>query len=166
MVPDGRYIIFFRVKDINENINTVKENIFVDTTPKLKLKKVSIRKEKRGLVVNLSSSILFDIGKASLKPESYKALAEVIKILKAYPENKVSIEGHTDSVGSEEANMRLSKNRAWAVYSTLVKMGVDPSRLTVKGWGETRPIAPNTTKRGRAMNRRVEVIILKDTEGE
>ncbi len=86
-------------------------------------------------------------------------------MLQAYPLNKVSIEGHTDSVGSTANNQKLSEKRAKAVYDYLVEVGkIDASRLSVRGWGEDRPIASNRTVRGRDLNRRVEIIVLKREE--
>ncbi len=101
--------------------------------------------------------LLFDFNKAEIKPKYYKNLDEVVKVLKANPDLKVEIQGHTDNIGSAEYNMKLSLRRAQAVADYLIKHGISPSRLRVKGYGFTRPVAPNDTPEGRALNRRVQL---------
>ncbi|MEW6555776.1 MAG: OmpA family protein [Elusimicrobiota bacterium] len=126
------------------------------------VKTIAVKEEKRGLVVNLASSVLFDSGKSELKPTAFTPLNEVVKLMQDYPENKVLIEGHTDSYGSNAYNKKLSEKRAQAVYNMLItKYDVDKSRLQVIGYGEEKPIADNKTADGREQNRRVEIIILK-----
>ncbi len=167
IVPFDRYFVRFVAVDTSGNENTVQEILKVGVKevppPKIELKQSNVREEKRGLVVDLSSEIMFGKGAAELHPAAYVALDEVVDLLKKYP-NKVSVEGHTDTVGGDAENFKLSSARAWAIYSYLVKRGIDPSRMTVKGWGATKPIASNKTSTGRAKNRRVEIIILKDNE--
>jgi OOP family OmpA-OmpF porin len=99
----------------------------------------------------------FDFNRATLKPAGRQVVAEAARVLREKPDLHVSVEGHTDSVGSDAYNMRLSERRASAVRDALVSEGVDASRITVKGWGETKPIASNDTAEGRAQNRRVEI---------
>ena len=89
------------------------------------------------------------------------ALDRVINFMNKNPAIKVEIDGHTDSVGSEAYNMRLSQARARAVVEYLVKHGINRDRLVAKGFGEGKPVAPNTTPEGRAKNRRVEFRILE-----
>ena len=101
--------------------------------------------------------LLFDFNKADIKPQYYKNLDEVIKVLKANPGLKVEIQGHTDNIGSAAYNMKLSLRRAQAVANYLIKHGISPSRLKVKGYGFTRPVASNDTPEGRALNRRVQL---------
>ena len=122
---------------------------------------IVVIQENRGLVVNLSSQVLFGAGKAVLKPEASSALDEVVNLLQTYPENDVLIEGHSDSTGSKKKNQELSSARAWSVYSYLVKKGIAAARLKPKGYGPDRPVASNRTVSGRERNRRVEIIILK-----
>ncbi|MCL2334952.1 MAG: OmpA family protein [Endomicrobia bacterium] len=122
---------------------------------------VSVKEEERGLVINLSSKVLFDVSKSAIKPEAEQSLDEVAGILKVYPANNVLIEGHTDSSGKEKMNLLLSMDRAKAVYDFLVSKGVDGARMQVFGYGDKKPVAPNTTERGKELNRRVEIIILK-----
>jgi outer membrane protein OmpA-like peptidoglycan-associated protein len=82
----------------------------------------------------------------------------IYDLLKDHPEIKLSVEGHTDSDGDEALNQSLSEKRAQAVVDHLVNMGIDSSRLTSKGWGESNPAGPNSTSEGKAANRRVEFV--------
>jgi OOP family OmpA-OmpF porin len=104
-------------------------------------------------------NILFDTGKATLKPESAAALAPVGELLTIDGALKLEIQGHTDNVGTAAANLKLSQDRAAAVKSYLVQtFAVAPARLTTAGFGDTKPVAPNTADEGRAQNRRVELV--------
>ena len=100
----------------------------------------------------------FDFNSSDIRSSSRPVLDQGAELLKANPSVDVRVEGHTDSVGSEEYNQALSVRRAEAVYRYLVNRGVDPERFTVEGLGESRPIASNDTEAGRAQNRRVELI--------
>ena len=102
--------------------------------------------------------VWFDFDKATLKRESDQALGEVLDLLQDDPGLSLDIEGHTDSVGSDEYNMQLSRERADAVADWLVEHGVDESRLGTTGFGESMPVADNGTDAGRAENRRVEIV--------
>jgi outer membrane protein OmpA-like peptidoglycan-associated protein len=102
--------------------------------------------------------INFDTNKWDVKPDAQPALAEVAKALKASPNLKVSIEGHTDNVGQPAANKTLSENRARSVMNALVAQGVPAARLSSAGFGQDRPIADNRSEEGRAKNRRVEIV--------
>lgn len=106
-------------------------------------------------------TILFDTGKASLKTESVSVFVDIIRILNEYPTANFTVEGHTDSVGSESLNQSLSERRANSVRDFLVKEGIDSSRLTAVGYGEAKPIATNNTRAGRTQNRRVEINLVK-----
>ncbi len=108
-----------------------------------------------------AKTILFDTGKATIKAESTSTLVDIIQILNEYPNAKFTVEGHTDSVGRESTNQRLSESRALSVKDFLVDKGVEEFRLSAVGYGETRPIATNTTVTGRAQNRRVEINLVK-----
>jgi outer membrane protein OmpA-like peptidoglycan-associated protein len=118
------------------------------------------RREARGLIVNLSD-VLFDTGQATLKPGAREKLSKLAGILLAYPgAYQIEIEGHTDSVGSEESNLRLSQGRADSVHDYLLHSGVKPDRMmTARGFGKSTPVASNDTAAGRQVNRRVEIII-------
>ena len=104
--------------------------------------------------------ILFDLDKASLQPESTKQLQHVVTLLKENPDLKLEVQGHTDDQGSEDYNLELSQNRAETVVTYLGLFGIDTSRIIPKGFGESKPVMPNTTKEGRAKNRRVELVKL------
>jgi outer membrane protein OmpA-like peptidoglycan-associated protein len=115
---------------------------------------------KKGGKITLRG-INFDTGKATIKPESFPILDQAVELLNKNPKVRVEIQGHTDSVGSDSYNLRLSDARAASVYQYLVSHGIDPTRLSSKGYGETMPIAPNTTTDGRAQNRRIDFQILE-----
>lgn len=118
------------------------------------------KRETRGFIVNIGD-VLFDTGRATLKPAAREKLSKLAGILLAYPGTlMLEIEGHTDSVGSDELNNRLSQARAESVRDYLAQAGVKPDRIkAVRGFGKTKPIATNDTAAGRQMNRRVEVVI-------
>ena len=116
------------------------------------------KKTDRGLVMTLGD-VLFTTGNANLLPGAQRTLDKLAAYLKKNPEKKVSIEGHTDSRGSEDFNMMLSKRRADSVRSALIDRGISSDRITAKGLGERYPIAGNDTAAGRQQNRRVEIII-------
>lgn len=118
------------------------------------------RREARGLIVSLSD-VLFDFNKASLKPGAREKLAKLAGILLAYPGNyRIEIEGHTDAVGTDEYNLKLSQDRAESVRYFLVQSSLAENRIVgTRGLGEVRPVATNDTPEGRQMNRRVEIII-------
>ena len=102
--------------------------------------------------------ILFDTGKDTLKKESDPVLAEIVTLLKGDAALKVSIDGHTDNVGNAKANLALSKKRSETVKKFLVGKGIDGARLATNGFGDSKPVGPNTTEEGKALNRRVELV--------
>jgi outer membrane protein OmpA-like peptidoglycan-associated protein len=107
----------------------------------------------------VTQGILFATGKADVQPESRPVLKEIAAMLQKYGDLKILIEGHTDNVGSAAGNLSLSEARAAAVKGALVAgFGVDGSRVTTKGFGDTKPSVPNATAAGRAQNRRVEIV--------
>ena len=112
----------------------------------------------RGVIVSLSG-ILFDVGKATLKPASQLTVAKLAGILMVFPGMNLSIEGFTDSTGSADLNMRLSTDRARAVYEFLMAQGISNARMKYQGFGPENPVAPNDTEANRARNRRVEVVL-------
>ncbi|MCC1483356.1 OmpA family protein [Winogradskyella immobilis] len=116
-----------------------------------------VTKEIQDTLNSYAKTILFDTGKSSIKDESAKVLADIIAILNKYPTAKFTVEGHTDSVGSEKSNQSLSESRALSVKDYLVANGVDAFRLSSRGFGESKPIADNKTRAGRTENRRVEI---------
>jgi outer membrane protein OmpA-like peptidoglycan-associated protein len=114
---------------------------------------------ERGLVFTLSSDLLFDSGQAVLKPGGEKTLETIAQAVRQQPEQKIVIEGFTDSTGPAELNRRLSEQRAQAVKSALVARGVEAQRIEARGYGPSYPVASNDTPVGRQLNRRVQVVI-------
>jgi outer membrane protein OmpA-like peptidoglycan-associated protein len=102
----------------------------------------------------------FNTGKATLTPESFSVIDELVKYLQRKDDERIEIGGHTDNVGSAPANLKLSLDRANTVRDYLLSKGIDPSRVTSKGYGSTKPVADNKTADGKAMNRRTEVTVL------
>ena len=112
----------------------------------------------RGLIVNMSD-VLFDTGSSTLKPATREKLAKISGIVLAHPGLTLQIEGHTDSVGSDQMNQQLSERRADSVRDFLIAQGVTGSSVTAKGFGKTQPVASNDTAEGRQKNRRVELVV-------
>lgn len=130
------------------------------TAPVIKLE-MEVQPIEVGMHYRLHN-IYFAFNSADILSSSQKVLDEFIVFLNDHPTMTISIEGHTDNVGSDEFNLILSENRAKAVYNYLVNNGIDADRLQYKGFGKTTPIATNETEEGRAMNRRTEFVILND----
>ena len=116
------------------------------------------RDTARGLIVSMSD-VLFDSGRYTLKPGAREKLAKVSGIILGHPGLKIAVEGHTDSIGGDDYNMKLSDNRASAVRDFLVEQGVPPAAVTSQGFGKTMPVADNSTAAGRQQNRRVELVV-------
>jgi outer membrane protein OmpA-like peptidoglycan-associated protein len=123
------------------------------------------RDTARGLIVNMPD-VLFDIGKADLKPTARERLAKIAGILLSYPDIKVEIDGYTDSTGSLDFNERLSQSRADSVRSYLGGQGVKSDSMTTQGFGPNNPIASNETASGRQQNRRVEMVVSGESIGQ
>jgi outer membrane protein OmpA-like peptidoglycan-associated protein len=119
------------------------------------------KKTDRGVVVTLGD-VLFDTGKATLKPGAYGTIERLATVLKEDTARKVMIEGHTDSVGSDEFNQSLSERRAASVQAALFERGVEASQISTVGKGETTPVASNDDAGGRQQNRRVELVFQED----
>ncbi len=107
--------------------------------------------------MQLSADAYFAFDSAKLKPEGEAKLEEIVRAMKDNPALRATIEGHTDSIGSDAYNQRLSERRAGAVRDYLVSRGIDQQRITAEGYGESKPIASNSLAEGRASNRRVEI---------
>jgi outer membrane protein OmpA-like peptidoglycan-associated protein len=122
------------------------------------------RETARGLIVNMSD-VLFDTAKYTLKPGAREKLAKISGIILAHPGLTITVEGHTDSVGGDEYNMKLSEDRANSVRAYLVSQGLDSGIVTAHGFGKTRPVADNSTAAGRQQNRRVEMVVAGDVLG-
>jgi outer membrane protein OmpA-like peptidoglycan-associated protein len=106
----------------------------------------------------IALSIQFDTGKATIKPESLPIIEQMAALLQGTPALNVSVEGHTDSVGSAAANQTLSESRAKAVVAALVGRGIPAGRMSAAGFGASKPVAGNDSEEGRAKNRRVELV--------
>lgn len=116
------------------------------------------RQTERGTIVSLPN-VLFRLDSAELLPGSAASINRLASFLQRHPDSKVSVEGHTDSPGSENYNLDLSQRRADAVRQALVSRGIDPGRVVAQGFGETAPIASNDSPQGRQINRRVDVVV-------
>ena len=112
--------------------------------------------------VKILEQVFFDTGRATIRPESYAVLDAVANVLLLNPQiTKVEVQGHTDNVGTEDTNLRLSQRRAQAVRNYLISKGVKRSRLDAKGYGNSAPVATNDTEDGRGQNRRVQFEIVE-----
>ena len=120
---------------------------------------VKKKADGNGLEVNLKNDILFEVGSAELSEASVKTLTDLNRVLKKYPKNRIVVQGHTDSTGSEAINQKLSTARAKAVYDFLTGSGLKTLSITYVGYGEAYPVASNDTEAGRAANRRVVLVI-------
>ena len=125
-----------------------------DKVPEAKVERVG-----EGIVVELSSQILFGFDQADLSTQAKSNLDQLVNILNEYPDTDIELQGHTDSSGSEAYNQTLSERRAGAVSSYLASKGINNTRLNIKGFGETMPKYDNDSEEGRAQNRRVEFLI-------
>ncbi|HXV14160.1 MAG TPA: OmpA family protein [Candidatus Krumholzibacteria bacterium] len=129
-----------------------------DALSQMEGKFASIHRDARGTIVSLAD-ILFDFDKATLRRDVEFNLVKIATILNQFGEMKILIEGHTDAIGTDEYNLGLSKRRAQAVHDFLVSQDVAATRLSWDGYGESRPVADNTTDEGRQKNRRVDLVI-------
>ncbi len=143
------------------------ENIHIDTGAYQQVTKIiPLERLKKGESIVLKN-IFFDYNKATLRKESLSELDHLVALLKKYPEMKIEIAGHTDNKGSSSYNLQLSQQRAQAVVDYLIRCGIVSKRLTAKGYGETRPVAPNANPdgsdnpKGRQLNRRIEFKIIE-----
>jgi outer membrane protein OmpA-like peptidoglycan-associated protein len=112
------------------------------------------------ITFNEDAGVYFDTNKSAVKGASATTLDKLAGILKEYPNSNILVEGHTDSAGPEDYNMKLSEQRAESVTNYLISQGIDRNRFTTKWYGEDQPVADNTTTEGKAKNRRVELAIL------
>ena len=122
------------------------------------------RESARGLIVSMPD-VLFDFDRSTLRPGAREKLARVAGIVLAYPDLRLEVEGHTDSLGTDEYNQRLSERRADSVLSYLREQGIATSSIVARGFGEARPIVTNDTAEGRQQNRRVELVVSGESIG-
>lgn len=115
----------------------------------------------RGLVMTLGD-VLFDTGQAELKSSASRTVLKLVQFLQLNPRRVVRIEGYTDSTGTPEDNLKLSRDRAQSVADMLVDLGIDEKRIEVEGYGDQYPVEANASERGRAQNRRVEIVFSDD----
>ena len=124
---------------------------------------VAIRREGDLIALTLKGDVTFDVNSDVVLPGLYNELDRIAQILVKYPQTTIVVEGHTDSTGSDAYNQQLSERRAWSVQRLLVERGVNPSRITAIGYGESRPVASNDNPGGRQLNRRVEIRVNPNT---
>jgi outer membrane protein OmpA-like peptidoglycan-associated protein len=124
----------------------------------------AMKREQEVLILSFQSDVWFDFDSAVLRPGAYKEIDRVAAILNRYPETSIRVEGHTDSIGSENYNLELSERRATAVTNALLAKNVDSSRIETIGFGEGNSIADNNEQGGRQLNRRVEIVIVPPAE--
>jgi outer membrane protein OmpA-like peptidoglycan-associated protein len=173
LAPPDKYTCRFIVYDLAGNKSVSSINIELKISGKVEIREVEkkvvrelpagmeVKKIPGGMKIIISANVLFEPQSYQLLPSAYEIFDEVVKILSAYPDSKIRIEGHTDNVGNPSDNQLLSELRARSVYNILVKKKVSPARLMCMGYGDKKPIASNLTPEGRAKNRRIEIIVLK-----
>ncbi|MBM3787627.1 MAG: OmpA family protein [Acidobacteria bacterium] len=122
------------------------------------------RDSARGLIVNMAD-VLFEFGKFNIRPETREKLARISGIILAHPGLRLDVEGHTDSIGSDEVNQKLSDNRASTVRDFLISQGLNADAITARGYGKSQPILENTSAANRQKNRRVEMVVSGDIIG-
>jgi len=113
-----------------------------------------------GIKITFDSGLLFDVDKATLKPQSMENLKNLAGILQKYEDTNILLEGHTDNTGSDEHNLELSRLRSQSVANYLTSLQVSPGRFTIMGYGESQPLGSNETVDGRQMNRRVDLAVM------
>ncbi len=163
VLPLGKNYGFYADKDgyypTSGNLDLTKIN--KDTTLQLDIKLTSINEFKdKNIPINVNN-LFFDYNQYILKEESYPELDRLVTFLKQIPNLKISIEGHTDNIGSDAFNLELAKKRAEEVEKYLISKGIDEKKMKIKAYGSSKPVAANDTPENRAKNRRVEVIFLK-----
>ena len=152
------------LKSIAERRKKVFDNLMASLKSMMDSGKIQVKITRGMLIVQLSENILFPTGSAKLKPEGQETLTELTKIIVSLENRKWQIAGHTDNVGSEVYNWKLSTERALSVVYFMIEQGMPPERLTACGYGQFAPVAPNETDEGKTLNRRIEVILVPNLE--
>jgi outer membrane protein OmpA-like peptidoglycan-associated protein len=152
-----------RAREAEEARRAAEEAMERERKLREELAELQARETERGLMLTLGD-VLFDVDQATLKPGAMQKLFRLVTFLRDDPGRGVLVEGHTDSTGSEDYNLSLSQRRAEAVRSFLVDNGVEGARVLARGYGKGYPVAGNDTAAGRALNRRVELVILRAGE--
>ncbi len=124
------------------------------------LEGAKVERVGEGIKITFNSGLLFDVDRSDLRDSSRQNLTSLAVILNKYPDTNILIEGHTDSTGTEEYNLGLSRRRAEAVAFYLAEQNVSSGRFSVMGYGETQPVAGNDTAEGRQQNRRVDIAVM------
>lgn len=159
ILPYGKRYSFSAKVDgyfpVSENIDLLEVDEYKEILKNLKLVPIEV-----GHTVRLNN-IFFDFGKAELRPESFPELNKVASLMNENPAMEIKISGHTDNVGSDSFNLKLSDDRAKEVRKYLVSKNINQNRITAKGYGKDKPVASNETEAGQQMNRRVEFTIVK-----
>lgn len=119
----------------------------------------AVEKHDNNLAIILGCDMLFDQGSCRISPSNRGGLDEIAEILKKYSETKIKVDAHTDCLKSEEENLEVSEMQAGAIKEALVTRGVPASRITARGWGESKPVASNATEAGRQANRRITITL-------
>jgi len=120
---------------------------------------IGVERDGNNLILNMPSSVTFDVDASDLQTPARQALNDVNAVLRAYPETRINVAGYTDSTGSDSYNQKLSERRAQSVATYLEQGGVEAGRVNAVGYGETNPVASNDNDAGRAQNRRVEITL-------
>jgi OmpA-OmpF porin, OOP family len=144
-----------REKNITKDVSTSTSEV------EQELAELRAKETERGLVLTLGD-VLFEAGQAKLTADAMRQLYPLVTLLKEHPRREIFIEGYTDSSGSESYNLPLSQQRADAVQDFLVSTGINPERITARGYGEANPVASNTNETGRRENRRVEIVVTRE----
>jgi outer membrane protein OmpA-like peptidoglycan-associated protein len=160
-------ILTAQAKDEIDKGNAERQQVLLDARNReaqrleQQMRDLQAKQTERGMVLTLGD-VLFDTGKATLKPGAYSTIDRLAQVLKESANRKVIIEGHTDSTGSEENNILLSQQRALSVQAALMERGVSGEQIATIGKGEAVPIASNDNAAGRQRNRRVELVVSQD----
>jgi outer membrane protein OmpA-like peptidoglycan-associated protein len=156
LIPVGA-VYALRYKNFTSDVDYTKMEVPMDKEATYEVG-IKIEPPKDFILEN----VYFDTGKSSLKPNSFKALNDLVEILKIKNTMVVEIQGHTDNVGKDEDNMKLSQDRADEVRKYLVSKGIESARVTSKGYGPTQPVADNASDAGKAKNRRTSLKVIKE----
>lgn len=169
IAPEGDYQVVFKATNVEDLTTETDPQTVTLKLPQAQVVKeilqeapIEVKEEERGLIMNITSTVLFEFDKYRLKDEAFAVLAQVAEVVRKYPQNKVRVEGHTDSIGNSAYNQKLSERRARSVYKYLIQQDVPKEQIEIFGYGETKPIVTNRTTAGRAINRRVEIVILRE----
>ena len=150
--PGSEIWVLLTGSDSNYRLNIVEKQVMEQV---IQANDMYAALQKNGFI---ALDIHFDLGKATIKPDSQDLVAQIAELLKGNSSLKVSLEGHTDNTGTPAGNKKLSEDRAKAVVAAVSAKGIPSVRMVAVGWGQERPVADNRTEEGRAKNRRVEVV--------